>query len=131
MIVGLFLYGLAVVEGTITFIRKWSLGASVWWVNPVQDMGLVWECAALGYPFNCGSKRKVPSVLQLGIQLSKRRLLLRYIYTAALVAYCFVIVACAVFPVALAPASEGSQCPAIFLGLGVLAMEGVILLIMG
>jgi len=71
-VTGNVLFGCTIVEWVIAAIRKFSLGDEHWWENSGCNIGLVWECAALGFPLSCGTYRKTPPVSQLGLDLSKK-----------------------------------------------------------
>jgi len=97
----------------------------------MKNQGLVWECAALGFPINCGTYRRTPSVAQLGVQLTSRRRRLHIVYIAALSLYVVSIACLAYLPFSVQQAHVNAHCSALFVCPAVVAVELACILTFG
>lgn len=125
------LLALSIVEWVVAAIRKYSLGDDYWWKNGMKNQGLVWECAALGFPINCGTYRKTPSVTHIGVQLTSRRHRLHFLYTVTLSTYIVSIVCLAYLPFMVQQTNGITHCSALFVCPSVVAVELACILTFG
>ena len=125
------LIALSIAEWVIAVIRKYSLGDAYWWKNGMKNQGLVWECAALGFPITCGTYRRTPSVAQLGVQLTSRRRWLHVLYITGLSVYVVSVAFLAYLPFSVQQAHVNAHCSALFVCPAVVVVELACILTFG